>query len=470
LPALAAIDVTASQLPDLLAALLAGQVARGRRALRGRTDTAEHPRVFIWGVVEARLQSVDLAILAGLVDGVWPPAADPGPWLSRPMRAKITLPPPEADIGQAAHDFASLICASGQAVLSCPARYDGAPSVPSRFLLRLETLLAASGLVLQPHPAAAWAARLDQPVAIQAERPPSPRPPLSFRPRKLSITEIEIWRADPYAIYAKHILKLKPLQKLDREIGDAEFGQIVHAGLHEFYQNHGTAWPKDAVSDLFAAFELALHKIAPPVGIAEWWRPRLRRIAQWVDARETERRQASQPRQIATEVAGTWVLSQPGGNFTLVGRADRIDVGNDDGLAIIDYKTGTVPNQKQVEAGHFPQLPLEAAMAEMGGFAGLTGKVRELSYWSLKGDHEIGQQRSLFKNDPEAIQQGVGRAVQGLQALIDRYDQAETPYLATPNPANALRYPDYDQLARRAEWAANAEDPNPDDGDDDDPT
>ena len=61
-------------LPGLLDAVLEGAVVRSRRALRGRGGT-EHPRVFIWGLLEARLQSADLMVLGGLAEGVWPPAS-----------------------------------------------------------------------------------------------------------------------------------------------------------------------------------------------------------------------------------------------------------------------------------------------------------------------------------------------------------------------------------------------------------
>ncbi len=92
LPALAVLPPQpAATLPGLLEAALAGAVVRSRRALRGRGG-AEHPRVFIWGLLEARLQRADLIVLGGLAEGVWPAAADPGPWMSRPMRAAAGCP------------------------------------------------------------------------------------------------------------------------------------------------------------------------------------------------------------------------------------------------------------------------------------------------------------------------------------------------------------------------------------------
>ena len=136
--------------------MLEGAVVRSRRALRGREGT-EHPRIFIWGLLEARLQPAETIVLGGLAEGVWPPATDPGPWLSRPMRLAVGLPAPEEAVGQAAHDFVSLACAAPEVVLSCPRRRDGAPTVPARWLARLDAFLAGQGLALPRHPAVAWA-------------------------------------------------------------------------------------------------------------------------------------------------------------------------------------------------------------------------------------------------------------------------------------------------------------------------
>ena len=57
--------------PALFEALAAGIVVR---PLYGR-----HPRLAIWGLVEARLQQADLVVLGGLNEGSWPgsPAARP---------------------------------------------------------------------------------------------------------------------------------------------------------------------------------------------------------------------------------------------------------------------------------------------------------------------------------------------------------------------------------------------------------
>ncbi len=451
-------DQRGDVIPGLLDALLQGQVVRSRRALRGRGGV-EHPRVFIWGPLEARLQSVDVMVLGGLVETVWPPAPEPGPWLSRPMRATVGLPSPEATIGIAAHDFLAAAMAAPEVVLSCPERRDGAPAVPARWLTRLETLLKGANAPLPSHPAVYWARGLDLPPdGPKPVAPPRPCPPVAVRPSRLSVTEIETWLRDPYAIYAKHILRLPALKPLDQETDAADYGTLVHRGLHLFLQKHGVAWPDDAADEMRRAMRQALAESFARSALTAWWEPRLDRIAAWVVETEQQRRGGVVLSGIETEIAGTLDIQRPGRRFRLVARADRIERWADGRLAILDYKTGFVPSQKTVLEGLAPQLPLEAAMAERGGFGpALRAGTAEMTYWQLTGGVEPGKATPLFKGKDSELQEAIEKAIRGLEQLIDQYDEPERCYLAQPNPARAPRFSDHTQLARVAEWSLAAD-------------
>jgi ATP-dependent helicase/nuclease subunit B len=442
-------------LPGLLDAVLEGEVVRSRRALRGRGGT-EHPRVFVWGLLEARLQTADVMVLGGLAESVWPPATDPGAWLSRPMRATVGLPSPEEIVGQSAHDFVSCAASARTVVLSCPRRRDGAPVVPARWLTRLEAYLAGRGVTLPQHPASMWVRALDQPVGgSRPVRPPRPCPPVALRPRKLSVTEIETWLRDPYAIHARHVLKLTKLRPLDEATDAADYGTLVHSGLHHFLAEFGVRWPVDAPDRLRRAMLRALQEADLREALTAWWAPRLERIAEWVARIEAERRAVRPPVALIAEANGTLELARPGGLFRLSGRADRIERRGEGGLAILDYKTGTPPSQKEVDAGLAPQLLLEAAMAEAGAFGDqITGAAEDLTYWHLTGGFHAGEERTLFKLDAVAIAAAVAGARAALSSLIDAYDAPDRCYLSQPQPGFAPRFSDYAQLARVAEWAA----------------
>jgi ATP-dependent helicase/nuclease subunit B len=442
-------------LPGLLDAVLEGAAVRSRRALRGR-DGAEHPRVFIWGLIEARLQSADVIVLGGLSEGVWPPASEPGAWLSRPMRKAVGLPSPEEAVGQSAHDFAACVAAAPTVVLSCPRRRDGAPVVPARWLTRLQALLAGQGTRLPEHPAAAWVHALDQPVGRpRPARPPHPCPPVALRPRRLTVTEIETLLRDPYAIHARHVLKLNVLRPLDEATDAADYGSLVHAGLRHFLDAYGTRWPPDAAARLREAMARALAEAELREALVAWWTPRLERIADWVAQVEADRRSERPPVALASEASGSLDLQRPGGLFRLAGRADRIERRGDGRLAILDYKTGMPPSQKEVDAGLAPQLLLEAVMAQAGAFGdAISGAVEELAYWHVSGGYIPGEVRALFKGDAAAVADAIVGTRSALSALIDTYDRPDCCYLSQPQPGLAPRFSDYAQLARVAEWAA----------------
>jgi ATP-dependent helicase/nuclease subunit B len=442
-------------LPPLLDAVLAGQAVRTRRALRGR-EGSEHPRVFIWGLLEARLQTADVIILGGLSEGVWPPLGESGPWMNRAMRQAVGLPSPEEKLGLAAHDFVMASCAAPVAVLSAPRRRDRAPAVPSRWIVRLDAMLAGQGGALPRHPAPSWAQAIDRPEgAARPVQPPAPCPPMAARPRRLSVTEIETFLRDPYAIYAKHVLRLKKLPPLEEAADAADYGSIVHDGLARFFARNGRLWPADARAQLTADMAAALAEKRMRPALAAWWRPRLHRIASWVADAERDRRAAGAPLALHAEKTGDWLFGAPAGPFTLHGRADRIERRADGAWAILDYKTGTPPSAAQVEDGLAPQLPLEAAMLARGAFgAELAGEIGELTYWHISGGFEPGKVLTLFKGDEARTREVTAEADARVQALVAAFDDAAQPYLSQPSPGAAPRFSDYTVLARVAEWAA----------------
>jgi len=449
-----------STLPGLLDASMEGAVVRGRRALRGRDGGEEHPRVLILGLLEARLQSFDTVVLGGLAEGVWPPEAEPGPWMSRPMRIACGLPAPEERVGVMAHDFTMLACSAPRAILSCPRRREGAPAVPARWLVRLEALLRSKGEALPEHPAASWARQLDQPAdGPRPVLPPRPVPPVQARPRSLGVTEIETWQRDPYAIYARHILRLKPLKPLEESADASDYGEIVHAALRRFLDSHRRGLtPPGAAAGLREAMDAALGEVAVRPSLAAWWQPRLYRIADWVAEIERGRRELDPSLLAFPEVQGEWQVPCEGAPFVLRGRADRIELRADGTLAIIDYKTGTLPGAGEAERGFATQLRLEAAMAASGAFAGVTARpATELAYWHLTGAQPPGQAKLLFRGDLEETEGAARRAQDGLCRMIARYDDPAQPYLAQPDPEARPRFSDYAQLARVAEWPQGPE-------------
>jgi ATP-dependent helicase/nuclease subunit B len=439
-----------SSAPDLRAAdypafyrSLAQQVTVRRRA-------PTHPRLSIWEPYESRLQHADVMVLGSLNEGTWPQIADPGPWLNRPMRQALGLPAPEERIGDGAHIFASLLGA-GQVYLTRAAKIDGVPTVPSRWILRLQALLASlGGGAAADRPWLAWA-RERNALAGPARpvRAPEPRPALHLRPRQLPATIIETWIANPYAVFAERILGLEVLPPLGRQPDAALRGQIVHEALGRFARRFPDRLPDNIGAELAALAEAALVGLAGSPRVAAFWAPRFQRFAAWFADTEPGRRTGTLT--TLAEVEGAMVLEGANGPFTLKARADRIDVGANE-LTISDYKTGNVGDLKRrAEQGRAPQLTLEAAIAMAGGFTGLPAKaVANLFYISASGAEPPGQECGL---DAE-VARLAREARDGLLRLIVAFDHPDTPYRALRRARFNYRFDDYAQLARVAEWSA----------------
>jgi ATP-dependent helicase/nuclease subunit B len=436
------------------------QTAFGDRIVRRPQVADTHLRIY--GPLEARLTQCDRIILGGLVEGVWPPAPRNDPWLSRPMRHELGLDLPERRIGLSAHDFAQLLGAD-EAILSHAAKVGGAPAVASRFLHRLE---AVAGETRWEAAKAAgekyihFANELDRPEKVEPIPQPMPKPPRVARPLKLSVTAIEDWLRDPYTIYAKHILKLVPLDPVDMPLSAADRGSAIHDALGDFTQTHRTALPDDPVGVLRKIGETRFAPLMDrPEARALWW-PRFLRIASWFAGWERERR--LNVRNIDAETRGEISIPLDNGRtFFLSARADRIEHRTDRSFAILDYKTGAPPTGKQVRMGLAPQLTLEAAILREGGFKDIPAgaSVSELLYVRLSGNNPPGKsillELKINKGDqPQEPDDAADYARKKLEELIRKFEDEEQPYASLVLSMWSDRYGSYDDLARIKEWSA----------------
>ncbi|MEQ1843136.1 MAG: PD-(D/E)XK nuclease family protein, partial [Verrucomicrobiales bacterium] len=318
---------------------------------------------------------------------------------------------------------------------------------PARWLQRLDAVLKAANLTL---PITDWVEKaqgLDQisglPVPIQR---PGPRPPVEKRPVRLSVTEIETWMRDPYAIYARHVLSLQEIDPIDESPDASDRGTLLHDALERFVKTYPNELPDHADRELRKIGHELLDQRVEDIPTRHFWGVRFDKMADWFIPHERTWR--TQARMTATEIKG--VMTLPGTSFTLSGKADRFDIMQDgSGLAIIDYKTGFSPSDKHIIAGISPQLPLEAAMVQAGSFPGLPPmKVAYLGHWKLNGGKD-GREKPV-DSPPDKL---AAEALNGLTDLVNAFADPQTPYLSQPRPSARPRYSDYAHLARVKEWS-----------------
>jgi len=413
-----------------------------------RDEVLGHPGLMIWGTLEARVQGADLVILGGLNDGIWPQLPPPDPWLNRKMRKDAALLLPERRIGLAAHDYQQAI-AAGEVVLTRARRDADAETVPSRWLNRLTNLLdglpergGREGLEAMRARGQDWlmlAKRLEQPAAqLPSAHRPAPRPPVAARPKELALTRVATLIRDPYAIYARYILRLNKLEPLHRESDARLRGSVLHKILERFVRERQAESMEAARDRLISLAAEVLETEVPWPAARVLWLARISRAADFFISHDG----ADGGVPVSLEQRGRIRLDPL--DFELFGTPDRIDLLPDGRLHILDYKTGTPPTRKQQEQFD-KQLLLAAVMAERGAFkeVGPT-EVARITYVGLGTNPKL-ETTALTPED-------LGRVWEDLHRLVRRYQSRQTGYTAR-RAVFASRFPgDYDHLARFGEW------------------
>lgn len=414
---------------------LAGILRALMRSKTVRAHYGTHPRLQILSSMEARLQRYSRVILADMNEGNWPQAPESDPWINRTMRTELGLPSPDKKIGLQAHDFIQQL-ASGEVFMLRTALVDGAETIPSRFIQRLAALLPESKLPVSIHPVLHWVEEIQHPQEVLAAMRPSPKPPVAVRPRKLSFTQVEKLMVDPYSIYAQKILELYKLDDIEPQASHAEWGTVVHKILEKYFGSQRDIM--DCAEEVFAAADYGYV-------VDSLWRPRFERIAEWVE---------QQPRdaKMYCELKGEWIIDAPAGDFILTAKVDRID-DMPEGFKVIDFKTGAIPTDMEMQQGIKSQLVVAAAIIRAGGFKKyLTSHtVAGLEYWKL-GGKEMGKITKHATLEGQNLEQAVEQVESRLPEIIAAYDNENKAYDAVPEFRFKPKYNDYEQLERLSEW------------------
>lgn len=459
LDALAGACVGVAVTPDDVAQIMRDEMQA--RSVRARV--AAHPRITLLGPLEARLMSADRIILGGLNEGAWPPQTTTDAFLNRGMRAEIGLPSPERRIGQSAHDFIEQLAAP-EVLLTRAVKTAGVQTIPSRFWQRLQTVALPerwAQAVDQGHRLVAWARQLDRPAGPAPFRRPAPRPPAALQPTRYSVTEAETLYRDPYAVFARRILRLDPLEPLDMVLGAADRGTLLHAVLERFAAAWPLKLPVDVEGELLAIGSRVFEELRAEPDVESFWWPRFLAMIPEIAAWERARRDGLSRLGVELRIGHDLALPD-GATVRLDARADRVEMTTEGKLVILDFKTGAVPSRKQIDAGLAPQLLLEAALAARAPFIPADGgpplgpaPALAAAYVEVKPGQPLTARPAA---KPEQLAERAEQHLEGFREMVAGFRAGVRPFISRFAPEFIRHEGDYDHLARVKEWTVLGDD------------
>ncbi|MDR2240854.1 MAG: PD-(D/E)XK nuclease family protein [Zoogloeaceae bacterium] len=338
-----------------------------------------------------RLRRFDAAILIGADRGNLASVFSGAVFGNQAVRADLGLPLPAEAAARLRDDLAGLIVSCGEVTATWQILRGDEANLLCPELDLLSVLHAhawGDGLTA----AAVMAVAAPPPVSVVnsavniAANPGTamPRPAAPQRtPLRLSTSAYASLVACPYQFFVRRMLGLAEADEVSEAFEKRDYGEFVHRILTRFHAAHPRLadLPEAALAADLEAISRALF--APRIAenfLEHAW------LARWLDCVPgyiawQKAREAAGWRYAGGELARERILPLPGGGeVTLHGRLDRLDVRDDAAEAVLDYKTQNTQNVRRRLADAAEEVQL-ACYALLQG-----GQVTEAAYVALDGE------------------------------------------------------------------------------------
>lgn len=407
------------EFPEILKQLLEG----------GRISHTSHDaNITICRAQEAAFINYDLVIISNLNDGVYPAATINNAWLNSKMQKELDLDKNSAYLGKALYDFYLNLQNTNILLTRSKKQSSNKQSLPSPFLLHLMHIL---GDKLQCSMLKLSEENTKHTTTITTSAK------TSIFPSKISATDVETLIRAPYNFYAKKILCLKKIDEIDERPNLAEFGNFFHAVVEQYTENYNKN-ERDKELSLIEIAKSILKQTPVPNHSKKTWLTKFTAIApEFIQFDEDKRKGLIKTH---SEIKGELKLNILDQEITILAIADRIDINKDNTATILDYKTGTVPSQKDVLSGLSPQLLIEAIILSEGGFAVDCTKIRALEYVKINSSKPYITTTEITLTPEDLLHHK-----QGLITLLEYYVK-NMEFIIEPN---LMKYDNYRHLARR---------------------
>ncbi len=318
-------------------------------------------RVVMLPLNGARLRSFDAVLIVGCDAANLPSQTKETLFFANAVRRELGLATRESRQHQQLRDFAEVLCANSEVVLSWQAHKNGEPNAMSTWIERLQLILERGGENRLPNH------RLDLDAkTLTATMPGMAMPSASqLTPTRLSASGYNSFLACPYQFFATRMLRLSGLDDLSDMPEKRDYGGWLHQILKTYHASVLADGQQDRESLMRTIsaqiFDQELAKNGAALGYYARWKKVIPAYLQWAHAREEQGW-----RFVIGEEWFERPLQWGEGDVLLQGRIDRVDENDSGERAVLDYKTSTQAVLKnKLKEGEDQQLPFYGLLLNM---------------------------------------------------------------------------------------------------------
>ena len=382
-------------------------------------------KISVLGTIEARMQTADVVILTGLNEDMFPALGYKSFWISKSAAEKIGMPSPNKKVSLMSLDFMTLSCAPKVYWLRTT-QSGGSVNLESRFISRVRVYcdkVDSDNKLLE---------LVNNRDVVKDDPIKDSAIPKDVDTSDVFVTELETLLKNPYNFYVKHILRLKPQDDYWIIPDQRNFGNIIH----DVIENH-LGKSKEELVALMDEQVKDVEKEYPV--LFKFWHERFEEIAKYVS--ELAEDIKGEIIKAAIERNGSAEIEFDGGKRTIRAKADIVWP-----EGVMDIKTGAIPEDKDLESGDKPQVPLEGYILQKNGFENIesnTDNTPVLRFLQLKKNSR--RVVSFTGEEAENIIQG---SVNRIRELFAKYAKPGVEYEYINQEEPKSYYTDCDDFAR----------------------
>ncbi len=375
----------------------------------------------IMSPIEARLLNFDLLILTSLNHGNFPEISDHG-WIGEKIKAQLGIDLSNIKYGQNCYDLCNYF-AQRKIIISRSLQEENSLTLESSFISRLKLLLKK--IDYQENVTKGKNnLKYNLSETLQEQDPEFAKIKPEDNLKRFSVSDIVKLISDPYQVYAKKILKLEKIEKIDYKASHREFGNFVHKALEEYVKNKAKNFD-EFEKEAFQIFRLYFtDEDAKNI----WW-PRFINILHDF----TKENDKLDYQENFTEIKAVVNIFES----EIIAKIDRISIDKNNAIDIFDYKTGHIPEKKNVLGAKEPQLALYALLIVFGEVfdQNLANLIRNnqnisLNYWKLSSFSDSKIQKICANNITNEV---IEAAKNGLGEIISYYKQEDSTFKIAKN-------------------------------------